>query len=48
MPSDNRVIEHKNSLETSVLNVTNNQDTEILKKNSRYKQSQSRKSSPNI
>lgn len=32
MPSDKRVIEHKNSLETSVLNVTN-KDTEILKKN---------------
>ena len=47
MPSDKRVIEHKNSLETSVLNVTN-KDTEILKKKSRYKQSQSRKSSPNI
>lgn len=46
MPSDKRVIEHKNSLETSILNVTN-KDTEILKK-SRYKQSQSRKSSPNI
>lgn len=32
MPSDKRVIEHKNSLETSVLNITN-KDTEILKKN---------------
>lgn len=33
MPSDKRVIEHKeNSLETSVLNVTN-QDTEIFLKN---------------
>lgn len=33
MPADKRVIEHKeNSLETSVLNVTNNQETEIFKK----------------